>query len=73
MILSMKQGQQQKQKQKLAQEQSFFLDILKFNKEELMDYLEKEYQENPLILTGVFLIKKVCLLRRICQTSKIMP
>lgn len=49
MILSMKQGQQQKQKQKLAQEQSFFLDILKFNKEELMDYLEKEYQENPLI------------------------
>lgn len=47
MILSMKQGQQQKQKQKLAQEQSFFLDILKFNKEELMDYLEKEYQENP--------------------------
>ena len=32
MILSMKQGQQQKQKQKLAQEQSFFLDILKFNK-----------------------------------------
>ena len=49
MILSMKQGQQQKQKQKLAQEQSFFLDILKFNKEELTDYLEKEYQENPLI------------------------
>ena len=47
MILSMKQGQQQKQK--LTQEQSFFLDILKFNKEELMDYLEKEYQENPLI------------------------
>ena len=45
MILSMKQGQQQKQK--LTQEQSFFLDILKFNKEELMDYLEKEYQENP--------------------------
>ena len=39
MILSMKQGQQQKQK--LTQEQSFFLDILKFNKEELMDYLEK--------------------------------
>ena len=49
MILSMKQGQQQKQKQKLEQEQSFFLDILKFNKEELMDYLEKEYQENRLI------------------------
>ena len=47
MILSMKQGQQQKQK--LTQEQSFFLDILKFNKEELTDYLEKEYQENPLI------------------------
>ena len=47
LILSMKQGQQQKQK--LTQEQSFFLDILKFNKEELMDYLEKEYQENPLI------------------------
>ena len=41
MILSMKQGQQQKQK--LTQEQSFFLDILKFNKEELTDYLEKEY------------------------------
>ena len=32
MILSMKQGQQQKQK--LTQEQSFFLDILKFNKED---------------------------------------
>lgn len=71
MILSMKQGQQQKQK--LTQEQSFFLDILKFNKEELMDYLEKEYQENPLILTGAFLIKKVYLLRRICQISKTMP
>ena len=39
MILSMKQGQQQKQKQKLAQEQSFFLDILKFNKEELLSLI----------------------------------
>ena len=47
MALSMKQNQQQRQK--LTQEQSFFLDMLKFNKEELMDYLEKEYQENPLI------------------------
>ena len=45
MALSMKQNQQQRQK--LTQEQSFFLDMLKFNKEELMDYLE--YQENPLI------------------------
>ena len=72
MILSMKQGQQQKQK--LTQEQSFFLDILKFNKEELMDYLEKEYQENPLIdFDRAFLIKKVYLLRRICQISKTMP
>lgn len=43
MILSMKQGQQQKQK--LTQEQSFFLDILKFNKEELMDYLEKDIRK----------------------------
>ena len=49
MILSMNQGKKQKQKQKLAQEQSLFLDILKFNKEELTDYLEKEYKENPLI------------------------
>ena len=47
MALLMKQNQQQRQK--LTQEQSFFLDILKFDKEELMDYLEKEYQENPLI------------------------
>ena len=47
MALLMKQNQQQRQK--LTQEQSFFLDILKFDKEELTDYLEKEYQENPLI------------------------
>lgn len=47
MALSMKQNQQQRQK--LTQEQSFFLDMLRFNKEELTDYLEKEYQENPLI------------------------
>ena len=41
MALSMKQNQQQRQK--LTQEQSFFLDMLKFNKEELTDYLEKDY------------------------------
>ena len=49
MALLMKQNQQQRQK--LTQEQSFFLDILKFDKEELMDYLEKEYQENLILKT----------------------
>ena len=48
MALSMKQNQQQRQK--LTQEQSFFLDILKFDKEELMDYLEKEKKPGDIIL-----------------------
>ena len=47
MIYSLEQRQQQKQK--LTQEQQFFMEMLKMNKEELAGYLEEEFQNNPLL------------------------